>query len=214
MSGLASGVLDSALRLGAYCLRFARVERQTRHECGVRPETDSDHTVMLAVLCCAFAARLEPGLDIGKVAQLSIVHDLVEADAGDVDTMMPHDPAAKERREKAALDGLASDFAELPWVAATIAEYEAQASPEARFVKVMDKAAASLTGLLNRGAALRARGITPARLDERHAEQELRYAIEAPEQGAARDLLEELHRRLGRLYRRAAVWGKASDGPG
>ena len=38
------------MNAAALTLRFARVPRGTRHEDGLRAETDSDHTVMLTVL--------------------------------------------------------------------------------------------------------------------------------------------------------------------
>ena len=46
MPPLTQLLMDAA----ALTLRFARVPRATRHEDGLRAETDSDHTVMLVVL--------------------------------------------------------------------------------------------------------------------------------------------------------------------
>ncbi len=61
--------LDRAVDIAKLALQFARVRRVTRHEDGRRPEFDSDHTVMLAILACDMAPE---GLDLGLVAQFAI----------------------------------------------------------------------------------------------------------------------------------------------
>ena len=174
------------LDLAALCLKFARVERMTRHEDGRRPETDSDHTVMLAVLACACAARSAPRLDLGKIAQFSVVHDLVEAHSGDVPSlaMSAATREAKEKAERASLERIRAETAALPWVAATIAEYESLASEEARFVKIIDKVLPKLTHLLNGGAALRDCGFDAAQTHASHLKQRQTLAAEYPQKEA------------------------------
>lgn len=151
----------SLLPLASLCLRLGEVDRATMHPDG-RMESDTTHTVMLAVIACAVAAQHpELGLDLGLVAQLAIVHDLVEAHAGDTDTFRATGPDQlddKAVREHAALERIAADCAAFPWVAGTIAVYDLQRTPEARFVRYMDKLCPRLTNTLNRGAAVRARG--------------------------------------------------------
>jgi len=44
-----------------------------------RFENDAEHGFLLAVLACALAERMELKLDLGKVSQYALVHDLVEA---------------------------------------------------------------------------------------------------------------------------------------
>lgn len=174
------------LDLAGLCLKFARVERITRHEDGRRPETDSDHTVMLAVLACAYAARCAPQLDRGKIAQFSVVHDLVEAHSGDVPSleMSAATREAKERAERASLGRIRAETAALPWVAATIAEYESLVSEEARFVKIVDKVLPKLTHLLNDGAALREYGFDAAQTHASHLRQRQTLAAEYPQKEA------------------------------
>jgi putative hydrolase of HD superfamily len=79
---------SKVIELAQLCLRFGRVDRATTHEDGQRHETDTDHTVMLGVIACAFASSCGLDLDIGKVAQFALVHDLVEAHAGDTNTLL------------------------------------------------------------------------------------------------------------------------------
>lgn len=151
----------SLLPLASLCLKLGEVDRATMHPDG-RLETDTTHTVMLAVIACAVAAQHpELKLDLGMVAQLAIVHDLVEAHAGDTDTFLITAPGQhndKAAREQAALERIAEDCRDYPWVARVIAVYEHQHLPEARFVRYLDKACPRLTNTLNRGAAVRARG--------------------------------------------------------
>ena len=71
-------IAADALSLAKLLLQFGRTNRITYHEDGVTPESDTDHTVMLGVMACAFAARYAPHLNNGKIAQFAFIHDLVE----------------------------------------------------------------------------------------------------------------------------------------
>ncbi len=142
---------------------FARVHRVTLQEDGKTPESDTDHTVMLSVCACALAQKLYPALDIGKVAQFAIVHDLVEAYAGDTNTfnITEEERHKKEEREKQAFEKIQQEFQTVyPWIPSTIASYEALASDEAQFVKAVDKLMTKLTHRINQGAYLKNEGKT------------------------------------------------------
>lgn len=140
--------LDRTTRLATFLLRFARVERVTLHPDGVRPETDSDHTVMLAVIACDLCPR---SLNRGLVAEFAIVHDLVEAYTNNTKTLKidAGQRAAKDAREAAALARIREEFGSFSWMVETIEAYESQASSEARYVKALDKVMPKLTHLLN-----------------------------------------------------------------
>lgn len=139
---------NRAARIATLMLRFARVERVTFHEDGIRPETDSDHTVMLAVMACDFAP---PELNRGRIAEFAIAHDLVEAYAGDAQTLTidAAGKAAKADREHEALNRILAEFGASSWIGLTLLAYEAQVEPEARYVRVMDKVLPKLTHLFN-----------------------------------------------------------------
>lgn len=148
-------MIEHALKIVRLALRFARVERVTRHEDGIRPETDADHTVMLTLLACEFAPTL---LDRGRIAQFATVHDLVEAYAGDTQTLTidAAGRADKDARERAAMERIRADLGTESWIVATMDAYEAQVEPEACWVKVMDKVCPKLTHLLNGCVAAKA----------------------------------------------------------
>jgi putative hydrolase of HD superfamily len=163
---------NSLVDLAALTFRFAQTDRVTFLPDGKTLESDTDHTVMLGIMACALAAALEPSLDIGKIAQFALVHDLVEAYAGDTNTFGMRDEAKwkeKEDREAAALKRIEEEFdATLPWISKTIHEYESLASPEARFIKTLDKTTPKITRLLNKGA-----GITDPEDFRVHCEKQL-----------------------------------------
>ena len=149
---------ERLLDIARLTLKFAKVNRVTRHEDGERPESDTDHTVMLSIAACSLADALyKDRLDLGKVAQFAIVHDLVEAHVGDVNTIniSKESRAEKEKREEESLKRIESEFRDVyPWIHTTIAEYERKDTPEALFVKTLDKAMTKITNTLNKGAAI------------------------------------------------------------
>ena len=149
---------DSIFKLASLILDFGKVDRQTFHQDGLRPESDTDHTVMLGVLGAAFAARLYEDLDLGRVAQFALVHNLVEVYAGDTPTLMDVNQeffTQKENREQEALDRIKKEFgADFAWVHETIEKYERLDTKEARFVKVFDKILPKLTVILNNAKAI------------------------------------------------------------
>lgn len=195
MTENAQGLLD----VGKLILRFAKVNRVTFHEDGVRPESDTDHTVMLSVCACALAEKLYPELDLGQVAQFAIVHDLVEAYAGDVNTfgISDEEREKKEEREAEALRRIEREFAAVfAWIPETTKKYEALDSKEARFVKTVDKCMTKVTHILNQGAYFKSRNMSKDEMWDNYQEMvrkaEVAYGKEFPEVIALIDeLIEE-----------------------
>lgn len=158
MTPHAQGLVD----IGKLVFTFAKVNRVTLHEDGVRKESDTDHTVMLSVCACALAERLYPDLDLGEVAQFALVHDLVEAYADDTDSfgITEEGRKAKEEREAVALTAIHKQFdGVFPWIGEKIDLYESLSSKEARFVKTVDKAMSKITHVLNGGQYFKNRGL-------------------------------------------------------
>lgn len=97
------------------------------------PEDVAAHSWGVAFLVLAL---LPEGLDRGRALAYAVLHDLPEVRVGD---LTPHDgvpPADKAAREAAAADAL---LAPRPALAALWHAYEAQADPEARFVRQLDR---------------------------------------------------------------------------
>lgn len=99
-----------------------------------RQETDGEHAFTLAMLAITVAQRLDPTLDTGLIAKYALVHDLVEAYAGDVSVRADEAAhAAKAANEHAAYLQIKNTFSRsAPWIVDCIEHYEARADREAK----------------------------------------------------------------------------------
>lgn len=106
-----------------------------------RFENDAEHSFLLATLGCSLARQIDSSLDLGKVSQYALVHDLVEVYAGDTSIWAPDaDHASKTEREERALGTIEQHFGSaFPWVKDTIIAYERFDEPESFFVYALDK---------------------------------------------------------------------------
>ncbi|KAJ1410306.1 HD/PDEase domain [Sesbania bispinosa] len=132
---------SSAIDFLSICHRLKTTKRAGWIRKGVEdPESIADHMYRMSLM--ALIAADIPGVDRDRCVKMAIVHDIAEAIVGDI---TPSDGVSKEeksRREQEALDHMckvlgggsrAKEIAEL-WM-----EYEANSSPEAKFVKDLDK---------------------------------------------------------------------------
>lgn len=105
-----------------------------------RAESTAEHSWRLCLMVLVFARELE-GLDLARLLQICIVHDLGEAISGDIPAVDQHavpDKAENERRDLLQLlaplpAGQQAHFVGL-WD-----EYEQARTPEARAAKALDK---------------------------------------------------------------------------
>jgi putative hydrolase of HD superfamily len=104
-----------------------------------RCESVAEHSFCMAVLCMFIADAYLPDLDVLRVLRLALLHDCGEIYVGDITPADAVSPEEKHRRERAAVEQI---FAKLPHGAdyrALWQEYEENRTPEARFVKQMDR---------------------------------------------------------------------------
>jgi putative hydrolases of HD superfamily len=194
---LPKDITKSVVDLGKLSLEFARTMRVTYHEDGETLESDTDHTFMLGLVACAFASMYIPRLDLGKVSQFALMHDLVEVYAGDTPTlkvMSKDDQSEKDKNEKEALERIRSEFGRsFPWVAGTIDEYETLSTPEAKYIKAIDKLLPKITHLLNNGALYKKQNLEKTDIKAVYDQQEDKMS-----NGYAKDLPEvmDLRKRL------------------
>jgi 5'-deoxynucleotidase YfbR-like HD superfamily hydrolase/uncharacterized protein YqeY len=133
-----------------------------------RFENDVEHSWSVAFLACSLAPEIDKNLDVGKIAQFAIAHDLIEVFAGD--TSPWHDQQtreSKEEREEKALKHIEKSFARFPWIIQTIREYESRTSDEAKFVWAVDKVIILLIRYLDKGRYYVENGITKQLFDQR-----------------------------------------------
>lgn len=151
--------------------KLKEIFRQTINTQSRRAENDAEHSwaLCLCVIVLAEHANHSP-LDILRVLKMVIIHDLVEIDAGDT---FAYDTAAmvgQHEREAIAADRLfgllpADQFAEFR---ALWDEFEAKATPEAKFAAAVDRFQPMLLNCLTQGAAWNRHGITHDRVVNRN----------------------------------------------
>lgn len=165
----------SLLSIASLALDFGAVNRATFHQDGVTPESDTTHTVMLGLLAIDIASRHpELKLNVGLVAQLVYVHDLVEAKCGDTNSfaITPEAQYAKNEREREALaDLIEGELREHSHLKFLLFTYENQECPEARFIRYLDKVTPKLTHALNDGAAFMKMGKSWVEVRQAHTAQ-------------------------------------------
>ena len=160
---------DAVSELAGLALDFAATDRTCVYlKDRKTPESDTDHTVMLAWIAGSLAALLYPGdLDPCLVTTHAVWHDAVEVFAGDTPTLRITEEgrAAKAAREADAATEWDRRFSRsLPWAAVRVNRYEAQATREARFVKAVDKMMPRLVHMFDHCTGLHEVGMTAAEL--------------------------------------------------
>ncbi|MBS3174920.1 HD domain-containing protein [Candidatus Woesearchaeota archaeon] len=118
-----------------------------------RNESDAEHTWHLCMFGLLLNKELDLNLDLSKVFKLALLHDLPELYAGDTYAFDDEGKKTKaEREEKAAkeLFGiLPEDLGEELYK--LFREYEECKSPEAKFVKAIDKIQPILSNVCTNG---------------------------------------------------------------
>jgi putative hydrolase of HD superfamily len=128
---------------------------------GNRRENSAEHSWHVALFAMILAEHSNESIDVNRVIQMLIIHDIVEVDAGDTFIYDDADRKTQASREEEAADRL---FALLPseqgrsfrdlWN-----EFEAAATPEAKFAKAIDRFAAVLHNYETHGRVWSENGI-------------------------------------------------------
>lgn len=145
------------------------VLRQNRTIGERRRENSAEHSWHLAMFALVLG-DLAPGLDMGRVVAMLLVHDIVEVDAGDVPIHGAYDGAALALVEAAAAERI---FGLLPEaqghrLRALWTEFEAVETAEARFAKAIDRLQPLLLNTLTEGGTWTENGLTEAQVMARY----------------------------------------------
>jgi putative hydrolase of HD superfamily len=140
---------------------------------GSRPENSGEHSWHLALYAMVLADQARPGVDISRVIQMLILHDLVEIDVGDV-PIHSANGAAHNSTETAAAEARAADriFGLLPpdtgsRFRALWTEFEAAETPDAVFAKSLDRVQPVMHNLQSGGGTWITYDVTAEQLDAR-----------------------------------------------
>lgn len=136
-----------------------------------RRENDAEHSWHIAVMAMLFSEYAAAPVDIGRVVQMCVVHDLVEVYAGDTFAYDTVGNADKEAREKAAADKL---FAILPeeqgrMIRSLWEEFDAMESADAKYAACMDRLQPFLHNTLTGGHTWVENGTDRAAVEKRMA---------------------------------------------
>ncbi|GAB2517794.1 HD domain-containing protein [Nocardiopsis aegyptia] len=161
-SGVDNERLNAQLRFLLEADKLKRVLRRNLLVDGSRRENSAEHSWHLALSARTFAEYAPEGTDIDRVTEMLVVHDIVEIDAGDTFVFDQVNAETQAERERAAADRL---FPLLPEDQAARArelweEFEAGATPEARFARAVDRLAPMLANWHNEGGTWLRFGVT------------------------------------------------------
>jgi len=100
------------------------------------PESVADHSFRISVMALLLAEDFD--LDKDKCIQMALIHDIAEAIVGDI---TPHDNIStneKHELEEKAIKSMFKDLGKNDLIELWL-EYKEQRSPEAKFIKELDK---------------------------------------------------------------------------
>jgi putative hydrolase of HD superfamily len=152
--------------------KLKRVQRQTWLNDASRRENSAEHSWHIAVAAMILAEHAADGaVDVARVVQMLLVHDIVEIDAGDTfcyDRAAVARQSADEARAAERLFGMlppdqAAGFRDL-WE-----EFEARQTPEALLANALDRLQPILNNVASQGKSWRANGITREQVRRRNA---------------------------------------------
>ncbi|MCW7760675.1 HD domain-containing protein [Photorhabdus luminescens] len=132
--------------------KLKKVQRRTKLLDNHRRENSAEHSWHFAIAAMSFAPYVK-GVDIQRVIQMALIHDIVEIDAGDV---MVYDLAAREAIHEQEIKAADRLFGLLPepqknHFMSLWQEYEAAESQDARFALTLDRLMPMLMNLYNKG---------------------------------------------------------------
>jgi putative hydrolase of HD superfamily len=174
--------------------KLKTVDRQTLLTDASRQENDAEHSWHLALMALILGEYADGGgIDLLHVIRMVLVHDLVEIDAGDTYCYDEAGYADKTQRETMAAERI---FNLLPAdqageIRALWDEFEAAATPEARFANALDRLQPLIHNVFTNGRMWQKHGIVKSQVIDRNskisdgAPDLWRYARELIEQAVA-----------------------------
>jgi putative hydrolase of HD superfamily len=147
--------------------KLKAIARQTRVTFDPeRRENDAEHSWHLAIMAIVLAEHGPRELDLLAVLRMVLVHDLVEIDAGDTFIYDDAHAASQAERERRAADRIFGllDEPMRGELRGAWDEFEAGATPSARFARAIDRVQPILQNYYTDGASWRAHGITAAQV--------------------------------------------------
>lgn len=168
-----SGPISGPLDFLAEADRLKSVYRASTLCDGSRRENSAEHSWHLALYALVMCGAAAPGVDIGRVIRMLVLHDLVEIDAGDVPIHAQGGSAHHSAQQMAAEDAAADRiFGLLPPplghdLRALWTEFEGNETPDAIFAKSLDRAQPVMQNIASGGGSWVEYQVTYEQLVER-----------------------------------------------
>ena len=163
--------LDQQLKFSAEIDKMTGVFRRTLLIDKSRRENDAEHSWHIAVMAMLFEEYAVEKVDVGRAAEMCVVHDLVEIYAGDTFAYDPKGNEDKEKREAEAAERL---FKQLPeeqgvMIRELWEEFDAMETADARYAACLDRIQPFLHNTLTDGHTWVEGGTNRAAVEKRMA---------------------------------------------
>lgn len=161
--------LESQIAFVTEIDKLKTILRQTPLMDNSRRENSAEHSWHLALMALILGEYAEAGTDLIRVVKMVLVHDIVEIDAGDTfayDVQGYTDKAEREELAAERIFGLLPDD-QHDIIMALWREFEAIATPEARFANALDRLEPLIGNFVSGGGSWKKPGVTLPRVQKR-----------------------------------------------
>ena len=131
--------MDRLAELQQMIADFAKVRRAVPLADTNDAESDVDHSYGLAITCWFLHSKIAPKLDLGKILQYALAHDIVELHAGDTYVFDIKSVATKNERERNAMVLLRKEWPDFSELIDHAEGYADKLDEEAKFTYAVDK---------------------------------------------------------------------------
>lgn len=156
-----------------------RIGRQTYCSDGDTLENDAEHAWHAALMAVLFSEYANEPVDVLKVVKMLLIHDIVEIDAGDTYAYDDEGIATQAEREQKAAERiynlLPDDQAKE--LMALWQEFEALATPEAKYAKAMDNLQPAMLNAATNGRAWKEHEVKLSKILKRNENTEAGAAV-------------------------------------
>lgn len=136
------------------------VTRKTKNLVDGRYENSAEHSWQIAMLAWGLAPIAPAGVQIHRVLQMLLLHDIGEIDTGDTIVYAETGWDERKAQEEACVRRLFNDLPQSAQLVELWLEFEAGTSVDAKFAHAADRAMPVLLNLANRGQSWVENGIT------------------------------------------------------
>jgi putative hydrolases of HD superfamily len=163
-----SGNLPENIAFIAYLDRLKNVIRANGLYDGSRDENTAEHSWHAALSALILLTYADEQVDVDRVIQMLLVHDLIEIESGDT---FVYDASAMEMQQEKEAEAADIVFSRLApplgdQLRVLWEEFEARITPEAKFAKAIDRFLPIYSNICNGGFSWLTHGITLAQVQK------------------------------------------------